>query len=100
MLDFKIKTNDVFNLSDISDLSFESKQQIRLRNFQLKAETRLLLNLFNIKSQLTINEIIAGLERLHGIKRGRNWVSKTLNNLKTSNLIKKIIGTDKYELCK
>jgi hypothetical protein len=92
--------NKIFDLEDLKDLPDSVKTILNVHS--LGMESTFLLNLFKIKKQLSINEIIVGLYRNHGLIKTRSWVSSTLYNLHRKNLVEKIGNkrTDCYQLVK
>ncbi len=90
--------NDIFNLDKTDDLPENFKKELKLLN--IRDDTRHLLDLFERKNKLSIDEILIGLYRLHKIIKTRIWVSSTLYNLSRKNLIRKVAGTKgQYEKC-
>lgn len=86
----QMESNDIFNLENTSDLTNDCKKQLKLLN--MRDDAKRLLELFDKKSPLSIDEIIVGLYRLYKLEKTRVWVSSTLYNLSRKNLIKKISG--------
>jgi len=78
---------DIFDLSDITDIS--KKVELNLVGLRINKKTKKLLDLFNIKTSLSIDEILVALYRLYRIEETREWVSSTLYNLSRKNLVKK-----------
>jgi len=78
---------DIFDLSDITDIS--KKVELNLVGLRIHKKTKKLLDLFNIKTSLSIDEILVALYRLYRIEETREWVSSTLYNLSRKNLVKK-----------
>lgn len=85
-----MKEEDVFNVENIDDIPDSCKKHLKILN--IRDDTRLLLNLFERKSRLSVDQIIIGLFRLHKIEKTRPWVLSTLYNLGKKNLIKKVSG--------
>lgn len=79
---------NIFNLKEINDLPKNVSKEIKINKRHDVA--RKLLSLFDIKKELSINEILVGLYRVYKIVKTRIWVSSTLYNLKRSNIIKNI----------
>lgn len=91
-----IAISDFFDLNNLDDLPDEVKKEVSLLG--LRKDTERLLSLFDIKNQLTIDEIIVGMSRKYGMNKKRNWVSSTVYNLKRRKTIKEIDGKKKiYE---
>ncbi len=89
---------DIFDLAKIDDIPKACADELRLIN--ISKETKLLLNLFEIKNRLSIDQIIVGMYRLHKLEKTRPWVSSTLYNLSRKGLVKKVEGTKgEYEKC-
>jgi len=89
---------DIFDLSAIDDLPKKCAEELRLIN--IGKETKAVLDLFDIKNRLSIDEIIVGLYRLHKLEKTRTWVSSTLYNLSRKELVKKVEGTKgEYQKC-
>jgi hypothetical protein len=84
---------DIFDLNEVEDLPDFCKKQLKLINIHI--HTQRLLELFALKSELTVDEIVVGMYRKYGLEKTRVWVSSTLYNLKRRDLIKKI-DKEKY----
>jgi len=82
---------NIFNLDKTDDLPEAYKKQLKLLN--VRDDTRSLLALFDLKDNLSIDEILVGMYRLHKVEKSRIWVSSTLHNLSKKGLIRKIDGT-------
>ena len=82
---------NIFNLDKIDDLPEAYKKQLKLLN--VRDDTRSLLALFDLKDNLSIDEILVGMYRLYKVEKSRVWVSSTLHNLGKKGLIRKIDGT-------
>lgn len=84
-------SKDYFDLDSIDDLPDDCKAQIKWGKHSLKhPDKQKLLELFNHKNELTINEMIVGLYRAHGIKHSRTWIFNSLNTLYGN--VKKVKG--------
>lgn len=81
---------DAFNLENILDIPDSVKNEMKLLN--VRDDTEKLLSLFEIKNQLSIDEMIAGLYRLHNLEKKRAWISTTLYNLRNKNVVKLVTG--------
>jgi hypothetical protein len=82
-------TVDIFDTCDTSDLpkGFVATQ---LKIINVRDDTKLLLELFEKKNELSIDEILVALYRAHNIQKTRTWVSGTAYNLSIKGLIKKV----------
>lgn len=89
--------NDIFNLKNINDISASCKKNLKLNG--LHDDTKKLLDLFNIKQPLSIDEMIVALYRKFKIEKTRTWVSGTLYNLSRKKLITRLINGN-YEKAK
>lgn len=89
-----LNSDKLFDLKNLDDLPEDVKKEVA--PLGLRKDTEMLLSLFDIKNQLSIDEIVVGLMRKHGLKKKRSWVSSTIYNLKRRNIIKKI-DEDYYE---
>lgn len=78
-------THQIFDLNEISDLSPGCKNQLKL--VKTLDELECVLDLFVLKNELTINEILVGLYRQYNLEKSRFWVSGTLQRLKRKKLI-------------
>lgn len=74
---------DIFNIESVADLPEVCQKQIKHKKNHAHPDKQKLLELFDMKNPLTINEIIAGLYRVYGIERSRTWVYNKLNGLFT-----------------
>lgn len=93
------ETENIFDLEDIGDLPESTVNQLRFLG--IRKNTQSLLELFEIKAQLSIDEILVGLKRKYEIQATRGWVSSTIYNLKRRNILKVVDGTKKvYEKVK
>lgn len=81
---------DIFDLKMLEDIPESFAKELRLIN--IRKETKYLLDLFDIKNKLSIDEILVGLYRSHKIVKERSWISSTLYNLTRAKLIKKVKG--------
>lgn len=87
-----------FDLENTTDLDEEVKGQLKTKNSADKVCK--ILDLFDIKSTLTIDEILVGLARKHGLKKKRSWVSNRLCALtKTAKIVKVQGGRSTYQKC-
>lgn len=86
-----MSNENIFNLDKIDDIPDNCKKQLKLIN--IRDDAKKLLDLFDKKQVLTIDEIIVGMYRLYKIEKTRIWVSSTLYNLSRKKLVKKIDGT-------
>lgn len=82
-----MKNKDIFNLNDISDLSSTTRKY--LNKHRLHSGCSNILNLFDIKETLSLDEIIVGLYRLYKMEKSRSWLASTLYSLSARGLIKK-----------
>lgn len=80
-------SNEIFDLKNTDDLPKELK--IIGRSNRFGENTNKILNLFYIKEELTINEIIVGFYRKYNKVIDRNFLSKTLFNLCKRKQLKK-----------
>lgn len=87
---------DIFDLTDIEDLPGVVQKELRLLG--LRNDTEKMLSLFEIKPQLTVDEILVGLKRKYNIQKTRGWISSTAYNLKRRDILRKADGKiPKYE---
>lgn len=85
-----VESEKIFGLESTEDLPESCKSELRIMN--VRDETMMLLNLFDLKSPLSFDEIIVGLYRLHKLEKTRVWVSATLYNLNKKGLVRKVEG--------
>jgi hypothetical protein len=78
-LDIK-SMSDIFDLNNLNDLPDDVKKQIA--PLGLKKDTEMFISLFDIKEQLTVDEIIVGMMRKYN-----SW---TVYNLKCRKIIKEV----------
>lgn len=91
------KIKDLFDLNNLEDLPEElGKELAYLRSRQ---NTKKLLSLFDIKNQLSVDEMLVGMVRKYGVKKERSWFLSTISNLKHRKIIKQVDGKKKvYEI--
>lgn len=77
----------IFDLRKTDDIPDFCKKNLKLLN--ITDETMRLLNLFDIKNPLSVDEIIVAIYRLYKNEKSRAWVTSTLYNLTRKNVIKK-----------
>lgn len=82
------KIIDIFDTNNIEDLPELSRKRIKLSNF--KGNTLKVIDLFELKNTLSVNEVIVSLYRLHKLEKTKGWVHTTLNNLQLKETIKRI----------
>lgn len=90
------KTQDIFDLSDVSDLPQDIKKQLGMPVFK-KEECKNLYELFTLKPRLKIDEIIVAFHRKYKKVVNREWLQCTLNNFRTYNLVKRV-EKNEYQL--
>jgi len=73
--------SDIFNIDCIDDVPHELKKEILGERYRAGIGSVSILKLFNVKAQLSVDEILIGLYRKFGIKKNRRWVSLTMHNL-------------------
>jgi hypothetical protein len=86
--------SEIFDLNNLDDLPEDVRKEVA--PLGLRKDTEMLLSLFDIKNQLSIDEIVVGLMRKHGLKKKRSWVSSTIYNLKRREIIKESDGNKKF----
>jgi hypothetical protein len=84
---------DIFSLENRDDLSKEVINNLRLIKAHSKAIQ--MLELFDIKNELSVDEIIVGLFRKHRVNATREWITSTLYNLRRKNYVK-LISKGRY----
>lgn len=70
---------NIFDIQDTSDVNDEYKKSLFVDG--IKSDTKKVLELFNMKDELSIDQIGIALYRSHGIQKTRKWILATLNNL-------------------
>jgi hypothetical protein len=90
------KRQNIFNIEDTEDLPEHCKKQIYKKKPK-KTKTALIFEMFDIKEQLTANEILVAIYRLHKISVTRDRITRSLHYLIKKNLVKKVSGTHIYE---
>lgn len=70
---------DIFDLTNKADLPLLLRRK-RYKK-KLSPESKYVLDLFDLKNPLSIDEVAAALFRLHGITKPRKWITNTLWNL-------------------
>ena len=82
----------IFDEENVDDLCNET--QVELKNAPLKYRyrkgTQAILSLFTMKSELTVKQIVIGLERVFSIVKKVDWVEKTIARLIKKNAIEKM----------
>lgn len=84
--------DDIFNLNELSDLPLETKKQISLKLYSSNKQK--VINLFDIKNPLNMDEIIVAFYRKHKVQIKRSWLINILYILRKKLLITKY--KDKY----
>ena len=79
---------DIFDLKNIDDLPKKVKNNLNPSN--VRKNTRNLTCLFEIKEQLSIDEVIVALFRKHTLVKSRMWVSANLYNLKKKGYLERV----------
>lgn len=79
---------NVFELGDITDIPDDLKKNLRTMGATCP-KTSNILKLFEMKNELTIDEILVGLYRMFGHQKTRSWVSSSLYNLSRKKLVAK-----------
>jgi len=75
---------DAFDLKNLDDLDPKTKTQL----FRTKRNNRTkLLSIFDLKDELSLDEIIVGLSRIHSVKKSRLWVTGVIYHLKKQGLL-------------
>ena len=78
----------IFDIDNLNDVSQEIKEQLRKKRKIADS----ILNLFKIKNQLSIDEIIVGLYRKYKLAPNRLSIANQLYRLHKDGLIKKVHG--------
>jgi len=79
---------NIFDLKDTSDCP-----DLKLKLLNIRLRTKNLLSLFDIKSPLSIDEILVGLFRKYDVIEKRSWVNYTLYNLSNKGYVIKLPKT-------
>jgi len=88
---------DIFDLTSVSDRSEQFVQQLK-PTINIRKDSMNILNLFERKSVLSIDEILIGYARLYNVEKKRAWVTSNMYNLCKKKMIIKVEGTkDKYQ---
>ncbi len=82
---------DIFNLNNTDDLDADIVSELKKSNATNRSDV-MILELFDIKSQLDIDEIIVGLARKFHLKKKRGWVSNRLHALSKIGKISRMKG--------
>lgn len=82
--------SNIFDLENISDLGENVTSQLKVSS--ISKNDRKILDLFEIKNTLSIDEIIVGLARKYELSKERSWVSNRLYSLSKSRKLEKIKG--------
>jgi hypothetical protein len=90
------KEQNVFDIESTEDLPESCRKQIVNLN-TVKTRTTLVFEMFDIKEQLTVNEILVAMYRLHKISATRDYIASILCILIKKNLVRKVSGTNIYE---
>jgi hypothetical protein len=83
--------------TDTSDLPESLASQSRIGVMSLTGDTKAIYALFNAKPELTIDEALFGLYRLHQIQKTRSQVASTLSRLAARGFIHRL-SPGKYSL--
>lgn len=79
--------DEIFCMTNTEDLPKEVKKELRAIEGSKKIITKLIIQLFLIKSPLSVDEILIGLYRVHKIVKTRSWLSSSLFHLKSHGVI-------------
>lgn len=85
-----MKEDKIFNLNDLSDIPAEIHDNLKI--IKIHEEGKKLLSLFDIKKELSLDEILVGYFRKFGKIKDRAWVSSNLYNWTRSKLITRVPG--------
>ena len=93
------KSIDIFNLETLEDVPSEYKKKLKItKSATPNRSVTLILELFDIKSPLTLDEMMVAFYRLYEIQKERFWFSFNLRTLQDKNLVRKVSGTkDEWE---
>ena len=83
-------SDDIFDLKSMQDAPQDVKSE--LRPSKESSLTSTILALYNIKSPLTVNELIIGLYRKFKIKTKRSTLVVAISRLSSQGIIKKTKG--------
>lgn len=83
----RMMDKNIFNISDVSDIPDACRKSLKGKN--IRDDSQKLLSLFEMKEELSIDEIIVGMYRLFNIEKTRTWISSTLYNMGRKKLVKK-----------
>ena len=86
-----MQSEKIFDLSDIKDLPDHLKKEVKPSGY--KSETLQLLSLFDMKEQLTVDELIVGMYRKigqFGTIRDRRWIKAALYRLEKRGKVKRV----------
>lgn len=84
---------NIFDLKNLDDLAPEIKTQLFKEG---KSHQSIILSLFDIKNELTKDEIIVGLSRMYSVSRSRAQISNSLYMLKKKCLLENYKGSKKF----
>ena len=93
----QIEPNNLFDLSDLSDLDAQVRSQININSGNLQTSDMMLI-CFQKQNILTINEIIVSLYRLFKAHVTRALIRQTVHVLKKKNKITQV-RRGVYEYC-
>ena len=84
-------------MENLKNLPEDIVSQIKLHRGRPKGKassnnTKKLLELFNIKKQLSINELLVGMMRKYNIKVTRFWISCTIFRMRKNKELKSVKG--------
>lgn len=77
--------SNIFDLTITNDLPPELQKTINRKTN--RPITGIIIDLFNIKSRLSLNEILVGLYRKHNILHPKGWLANHIYNLKKRNIL-------------
>lgn len=82
---------NIFDVSNIDDISDEVKAQLtKVKSSPSFISINQILELFTIKTTLSIDEFIVGIYRKYKVVKKRDWVANRLSVLSRNNKIKRI----------
>ena len=81
---------DIFDLKNLSDIPLELKENLQVSRGRFSEAGRQILSLFDLKNELSLDEILVGMFRKYNVVTTRNCISSNVYNYRRMNLIKMV----------
>jgi hypothetical protein len=90
-----MSAENIFDLENTDDISADYKKSLFVQG--IRADSQKLLDLFDKKSTLSIDEIGVAFYRLYNTAKPRSWILSNINNLVRRKLLSPAIERGYYQ---